>query len=100
MLFSFVALAGLAAFATAQDFDGNRCGAPEPPAAVVKEARIQLDAEATERAALFRTINVTTYVHIVTRDNSTYNYTQTMVNNQIAYMYIAFQRSSALPIPD
>jgi len=86
MRFSYVALAGLVGLATAQDFDGARCGAPEPPQALINEANRQLDAEATERAQLFGNINVTTYVHIVTRENSTYNYTQTMVNNQITYM--------------
>lgn len=86
MRFSFVALAGLVGAAIAQDFDGARCGAPEPPQAIIKEANRQLDAEATERAQLFGNINVTTYVHIVTRENSTYNYTQTMVDNQITYM--------------
>jgi len=86
MRFSFITLASLMAMAAAQDFDGARCGAPEPPQAIIKEANRQLDAEATERAQLFGNINVTTYVHIVTRDNSTYNYTQTMVDNQISYM--------------
>ena len=69
------------------NFDGSRCGAPEPPKALVKEAQKQLVLEDSGRDdTLFNPINVTVYMHVVTTNASANNFTQKMLEDQLVYM--------------
>ncbi len=87
---SLLTITGLLASAFAQ-YDGARCGAPNPSAALIAEAGNQLAEEDAGRGdTLFQPINVTTYIHVVTTQAAANNYTQTQLNDQIAYMNDAY----------